>query len=70
MPVVLCLLAAFGIVASQQLSKWRFKSYFVIVAVALVITPGADPFTPSFLSAALIALYEVSVVVVRHGLRR
>jgi len=68
--VVLCLLGAFGFVTSQQLIRWRLKAYFAIVAVALVITPGADPFTPSFLSLALIALYEISVVAVRYALRR
>ena len=35
----------------------------------LIITPGADPFAPSFLSVALIGLYELSVPVVRHLLR-
>lgn len=70
MPVVLCLLGAFGIVSSRQLSHWRLKAYFAIVGVALVITPGADPFTPTFLSVALIALYELSFLVVRHLLRR
>lgn len=70
MPVVLCLLGAFGFVTSHQLIRWRLKAYFVIAALALVITPGADPFTPSFLSLALIGLYEISVVAVRFALRR
>ncbi|HEY6538168.1 MAG TPA: twin-arginine translocase subunit TatC [Candidatus Dormibacteraeota bacterium] len=70
MPVVLCLLGAFGIVSSQRLSHWRLKAYFAIVAVALVITPGADPFTPTFLSVALILLYELSRLIVRHVLHR
>ncbi|MGC2191723.1 MAG: twin-arginine translocase subunit TatC [Candidatus Dormiibacterota bacterium] len=70
MPVVLCLLGAFGIVSSRQLRSWRLKAYFVVVGVSLVITPGADPFTPTFLSVALIGLYELSVLIVRHLLRR
>ncbi|MGA9920415.1 MAG: twin-arginine translocase subunit TatC [Candidatus Dormiibacterota bacterium] len=70
MPVVLCLLGAFGIISSQQLRSWRLKAYFAIVAVALVITPGADPFTPTFLSVALIALYELSVLILRYLIRR
>jgi sec-independent protein translocase protein TatC len=70
MPVVLCLLGAFGFVSSRQLSHWRLKAYFAIVGVSLIITPGADPFTPSFLSVALIGLYELSVLIVRHLLRR
>jgi sec-independent protein translocase protein TatC len=70
MPVVLCLLGAFGIISSKKLSHWRLKAYFIIVAVSLIITPGADPFTPTFLSVALILLYELSVLIIRHALRR
>jgi Sec-independent protein secretion pathway component TatC len=42
----------------------------VIVAVSLVVTPGADPFTPTFLSVALILLYEGSILVIAHALHR
>lgn len=70
MPVVLSLLGALGIVSSRRLRRWRRPAYFIIVAVALVVTPGADPFTPTFLSAALLLLYEVSILVVRYPLGR
>ena len=70
MPVVLCTLGAVGILSSAKLRRWRKAAYFVIVGVALVVTPGADPFTPTFLSVALILLYEGSILAVAHGLRR
>ncbi|MGH7643114.1 MAG: twin-arginine translocase subunit TatC [Candidatus Dormibacteria bacterium] len=70
MPVVLCTLGAVGIVSSRRLRSWRKAAYFIIVAVALIVTPGADPFTPSFLSVALIVLYEGSILVVAHAFRR
>ncbi len=70
MPVVLCTLGAVGILSSAKLRKWRKAAYFVIVGVALVVTPGADPFTPTFLSIALILLYEFSVLVIARGLHR
>ncbi|HVA21732.1 MAG TPA: twin-arginine translocase subunit TatC [Candidatus Micrarchaeia archaeon] len=70
MPVVLSLLGALGIVSSKRLRRWRRPAYFIIVAAALVITPGADPFTPTFLSVALLCLYEASVLVVRYPLGR
>jgi Sec-independent protein secretion pathway component TatC len=38
--------------------------------VSLIITPGADHFTPTFLSVALIVLYELRVLIIRHALRR
>lgn len=70
MPVVLCLLGAIGIISSQQLRRWRKVSIFVIVLAALVVTPGADPFTPTFLSVALIIFYEGSILFIRHVLHR
>ena len=70
MPVVLCTLGAVGILSSAKLRQWRKAAYFVIVGVSLIVTPGADPFTPTFLSVALIVLYEFSILVIRHGLHR
>ncbi|MDA8395894.1 MAG: twin-arginine translocase subunit TatC [Candidatus Dormibacteraeota bacterium] len=68
MPVVLCLLGAMGILSSQHLRNWRKPAYFVIILVALVVTPGADPFTPTFLSLALILFYEGSILFIRGPL--
>jgi sec-independent protein translocase protein TatC len=70
MPVALCTLGAAGILSSAKLRRWRKAAYFIIVAVALVVTPGADPFTPTFLAVALILLYEGSVLVIAHALHR
>ncbi len=70
MPVVLCILGAIGVVSSQQLRRWRKAAVFVIVFVALIVTPGADPFTPTFLSLALIIFYEGSILFIRHALHR
>jgi Sec-independent protein secretion pathway component TatC len=68
--VVLCLLRAFGIVSSKKLSHWRLKAYFITVAVSLIITTRRTPSPQSFLSVALILLYELSVLIIRHALRR
>ena len=70
MPVALCTLAAAGMLSSAKLRKWRKAAYFIIVAVALIVTPGADPFTPTFLSVALLVLYEASILVIAYGLHR
>lgn len=70
MPVVLCTLAAVGLLSSAKLRRWRKAAYFIIVAVALIVTPGADPFTPTFLSVALLVLYEASILVIAHALKR
>jgi len=68
MPVVLCTLGAVKILSSAKLRRWRKASYFVIVGVSLIVTPGADPFTPTFLSLALLVLYEGSILVIAHAL--
>lgn len=70
LPVVLAVLGAVGVVSSRRLRKSRRVAYFVIILVALLVTPGADPFTPSFLSAALILLYEGSIVFIQRALQR
>jgi sec-independent protein translocase protein TatC len=70
LPVALCTLGAAGILSSARLRRWRKAAYFIIVAVALVVTPGADPFTPTFLAVALTLLYEGSVLVIAHALHR
>ena len=70
MPVALSLLAAVGVLSSRRLAKWRRVAYFAIILVALVVTPGADPFTPTFLSVALIILYEGSILFIRRVLHR
>jgi Sec-independent protein secretion pathway component TatC len=41
-----------------------------IVVVALVITPGADPFTPTALAIPLLLLYEASIIVLQRIFRR
>ncbi|HVC22939.1 MAG TPA: twin-arginine translocase subunit TatC [Candidatus Dormibacteraeota bacterium] len=70
MPVVLCTLGAVGILSSAKLRRWRKAAYFIMVGVALIVTPGADPFTPTFLSIALLLLYEGSILVIAHALHR
>lgn len=70
MPVALCLLGAAGIISSEKLRHWRKPAVFVIVLVALIVTPGADPFTPTFLSVALLILYEASILFIAHVLQR
>lgn len=68
LPVALSLLGAIGVVSSQQLRRWRKPAIFVIILASLVVTPGADPFTPTFLSLALILFYEGSIVFIRNVL--
>ncbi len=61
LPLVLCLLAWFGIVSPKTLARqWRHAIFFVALAAAIV-TPGDGP-SMLVLSAPLIVLYFVSLI--------
>lgn len=68
LPVVLCLLEAIGILGNRQLRSWRKPAYFIVILAALVVPPGADLFTPTFLSLALIIFYGDSILFIRGPL--
>ena len=61
LPLVLCLLAWFGIVSPGVLARqWRHAVFFIALAAA-VVTPGDGPSMP-VLSAPLVLLYFVSLI--------
>jgi sec-independent protein translocase protein TatC len=70
MPVVLVLLGVLRIISSQWLRKRRKVAIVLIIAAAAIVTPGADPFTPTFLAVPLILLYEVSILVLSRVFHR
>jgi sec-independent protein translocase protein TatC len=70
MPVVLVLLGLLGFVSSKKLKSWRKGAYVGIIVAALIITPGADPFTPTALAIPLLLLYEASIIVLQRIFRR
>ena len=70
LPVVVVLLGMLGIVSSRKLRKWRKGIWVGIIFAAFVVTPGADPFTPTALLIPLILLFEASVLVLDKALKR
>ena len=67
LPVVLMLLARFGIVNSSLLKKVRPHAYVALSVLAAVITPTPDSFTMILVLAPLCILYEVSYLLVRFS---
>jgi sec-independent protein translocase protein TatC len=65
-PVALVLLASAGLMSSERLRKSRKVAFFIIAAVAYIVTPGVDPVTPLALAIPLALLYEGSVFVIRR----
>ncbi len=65
MPLVILLLGWAGLVSSASLRARRRYAIFICAIIAAVVTPGADPWSMLMLLAPLIALYEVSILLVR-----
>ncbi len=64
-PVIVFYLTYFGVVPYAKLRQnWRIV-WIVIIVVAAMITPDWSPVSMGFLSAAMIGLYEISMLLVR-----
>lgn len=70
LPVVLVLLGVVGIISSRWLRTKRRVMWILIIAVSLVITPGADPFTPTLLAIPLLIFYEASIQILDRVFHR
>jgi sec-independent protein translocase protein TatC len=70
LPVVVILLGVVGLVSSKLLRRKRKAIWVGIIAASLVVTPGADPYTPTALFIPLIVFFEVSVLILDKALKR
>jgi sec-independent protein translocase protein TatC len=70
LPIVIILLGMLGIVSSRWLRSRRKGIWVGIIFTALVITPGADPFTPTALFVPLIVLFEASILILDKVFKR
>ena len=65
LPIVLSILASVGLVNARGLAKgWRYATIGIAIAAAIA-APDGNPLTMGLLAAPLLALYALSVVVVR-----
>lgn len=65
LPVVLMLLAKFGLIPQGFLSKFRGHAYVALAVVAGVVTPTPDAFTMLLVMVPLFILYEISIILVK-----
>lgn len=70
LPIAVVLLGLLGIVSSRSLRERRKGIWVGIIFVSLIVTPGADPFTPTALLIPLIALFEAGIVVLDRAFKR
>ncbi|HEX4755956.1 MAG TPA: twin-arginine translocase subunit TatC [Candidatus Dormibacteraeota bacterium] len=70
LPVVIVLLGLLGIVSSRMLRRKRKVIWVGIIIGAMLVTPGADPYTPTALFIPLIIFFEASILVLAKVLKR
>lgn len=70
LPLVLFFLAKLGLVSSAFLKKKRKALIVVAFVVAGVVSPTTDVFTQTMIAVPMILLYEISVFLVQHLLKK
>ncbi len=65
LPLVLTFLAVVGVVNSRVLREKRLYILFGLWFLSCFITPGADPYSPVIIGAALTILFELSILLMR-----
>lgn len=70
MPLVVFYLVMFEVIPYKKLrSSWRVV-YVGLLVFSAMVTPDASPVTMALMFAAMVVLYEVSLLAARIGLRR
>jgi sec-independent protein translocase protein TatC len=65
LPLVLTFMSVVGIVNSRVLREKRMYILFGLWFLSCFITPGADPYSPVIIGAALTILFELTIVLMR-----
>ncbi len=70
LPIIIFYLVVFNIVPYRKLrSSWRYI-YVGLMVFSAIVTPDANPVTMLLMFAALVALYELSLLIARVALAR
>lgn len=70
LPLIIFYLTVFNLVPYKTFRKnWR-TVYVVLLVLCAMVTPDASPVTMAFMFAALLALYELSLLVARFAIAR
>ena len=65
-PIVSWLLARFGFLKAEYMTRYRRHAIVAILVIAAIITPTGDAFTLLIVSLPIWLLYELSVVIVKR----
>jgi sec-independent protein translocase protein TatC len=70
LPLVLTFLARIGIVSKETLQSKRAIAHVIMWIAATFATPGADPYSPFILGAAMSFLYELTIIFIRFFVKQ
>ena len=68
-PIVLVLLSKVGLVSADRMRRARRYVFVAIFIIAVVVTPGGDPFSPTIMALVMYPLYELSIYLVSRSTR-
>ena len=68
-PIVLVLLSKVGIVSAERLRRNRRYVLLGIFVLAVVVTPGGDPISPTIMAVVMYPLYELTIWLVARSAR-
>jgi sec-independent protein translocase protein TatC len=68
-PIVIVLLSKVGIVSVERLRRARRYVFVSIFVIAVVVTPGGDPISPTILALVMYPLYELTIFLVGRSNR-
>ncbi len=63
LPMVSFFLSRLGILTPEFMKKFRRHSIVIILFLAAILTPGADPVSQLILAVPLVLLYEISIFI-------
>jgi sec-independent protein translocase protein TatC len=69
-PVFLFFMAKIGIITPAFLAKQRKYAILIIFIAAAILTPTPDAFTQILMALPMMVLYEISIIVIRVGVKK
>jgi sec-independent protein translocase protein TatC len=70
LPMVSFFLSKLGILTPAFMKKYRRHAIVIILVLAAILTPGADPVSQVILAVPLVLLYEISIFISKISVKR
>jgi len=70
LPMVSFFLSKLGILTPQFMRKFRRHAIVIILFLAAILTPGADPVSQLILAIPLVLLYEISIFISKLSIKK